>query len=140
MEPQKIEELLQKLVDTVVRLEEHVDTWIRGEALPNKIRVVRARAKYIPDVQALYNEYPRKLGKQRGFTKLLKDIKSEDEFYACGQAILNLKRIVEREHRADEHIPYFSTFANHWRDYIPEETFVKEHKTIELPSSEMMLL
>jgi len=138
--PTDIVTLLQRLVEVVDRIENHVDIFIRGERLPPRIQVMRARQKYIPDVDKLYYEYPRKLGKKRGFKTLLRDIKNEQDYYACGQAILNLKRICEKEHRAPEHIPYFSTFATNWRDYIPEEDFVKRHETMVLPKAEVDLL
>jgi len=133
-------DIFRKILESLWRIEDGVDRFVRGEEQRPKLRIVHQREKYIPDVAALYHEYPRKLGKGRGMKTLLKQLKNEDDFLACGQAILNLKKICEREHRAEEHIPYFSTFANNWRDYVPPETFRKETRTTEIINAETLLL
>jgi hypothetical protein len=67
------------------------------------------------DLDPIYQQYPRKEGKTRGYAVLLKDCKrSELEFLAI--AVNNYAEAASNTE--PKYIKHFSTFAKEWRDWI----------------------
>lgn len=74
------------------------------------------------ELERLYGNYPRKMGKTKGLEKLRKLIKSESDLAEFEQALNRFVKLVEQEKREAQFIPHFSTFVNSlWRDYLDED-------------------
>jgi len=70
--------------------------------------------------EALYNKYPRKLGKKKGLEICRKKIKSKEQYENLSKAIDNYSKINYAQN--EKYIKHFSTFMNSWEDYITTET------------------
>ena len=73
------------------------------------------------DFDSVYKNYPRKLGKAAGMKKLKREIKNKEDFENLKIAVDNFCQLMKNERRAADKIPYFSTFANSWQDYLQFE-------------------
>jgi hypothetical protein len=81
----------------------------------------KARARSF-DFQAIYAKYPRKMGKQKGFEKLKRDVKTEAAFQALEQAVSRFVAHHAKARTEGEFIPHFSTWVSSWRDWCDPET------------------
>jgi len=71
------------------------------------------------DLDAIYNKYPKKLGKARGMKKLKSIIKSQKTYDDMLIAVENYALTVRDS--KPEYIKLFSTFVNgDWQDYVPD--------------------
>jgi hypothetical protein len=70
------------------------------------------------DFEELYFEYPRKIGKTRGFAKCKKTVRSELDYQLLKKAILNYKNYVGANRIGQEYVKHFSTFMGEWRDWV----------------------
>jgi len=70
-------------------------------------------------IQGIYNIYPRKRGKTRGFRKLAK--LSESDLPKLEQALSNFLMAMGKEKRSMDKVMYFSTWVNQWEDWIMVE-------------------
>jgi hypothetical protein len=73
------------------------------------------------DFEGLYLKYPRKEGKSEGLRKLAREIQTRDDFEALGQAIVRYRDHVVKAGTEPKFIKHFSTFVNHWRDWLDPE-------------------
>lgn len=69
----------------------------------------------------IYKEYPRKLGKHQGIKKLAKEVKTDLDFQALTAAVHNFAKYHRAKGTEEKFIPYFSTFASNWRDWVALE-------------------
>lgn len=71
------------------------------------------------DLDAIYSEYPRKVGRGPGIKALKKQIKTAADFSKAMQGVIAFAVAMKSEGRPVDKIPYFSTWANQeqWRDY-----------------------
>lgn len=72
------------------------------------------------DLEALYQKFPKKMGKAEGLKKLKKEVKSQDDFDAVLRAIDKFK--AHHKQTDPQFIPYFSTFVSTWRDWLDPRT------------------
>jgi hypothetical protein len=83
-------------------------------------RTPKARSDF--DFRAVYQAYPRKLGKAKGLAKAAKDVKTDADYQALVGAV---GRFVEHHRSAgteEKFIPHFSTFMSEWRDWTEPDT------------------
>lgn len=74
------------------------------------------------DFETLYQKYPRKIGKSKGLDICRKQIKTLGEYEELSQAIDRYKSYIAEHGTDPKYIKYFSTFMNHWRDWIDFES------------------
>jgi hypothetical protein len=67
--------------------------------------------------EALYQKYPRKVGKTKGMAICHKSIKSQEDFTLLDRAIDAYRNEIAREKTEPKFVKHFSTFMNCWRDY-----------------------
>lgn len=76
------------------------------------------------DFESLYQQYPRKIGKQSGMRRLNSRIKSESQFLAFKKALTNYLAHLEINAAEKRFVKHWSTFVNQyedWIDYEPED-------------------
>jgi hypothetical protein len=71
------------------------------------------------DFDSLYERYPRRIGRKTGIEKLKKTVTSSEKYNLFVQALDNYISMCEG--KEDRFILHFSTFANRWADYLPED-------------------
>ncbi|MFM6994566.1 MAG: hypothetical protein ACKOWO_05585 [Sediminibacterium sp.] len=77
------------------------------------------------DIESVYQQFPRKLGKAGGIKKLSKEIKTQEQFENLKKAVANYSSSVSAKKTSIEYVKYFSTFASEWEAWvdIPQEEF-----------------
>lgn len=70
------------------------------------------------DFEILYQKYPRRLGKQKGFEKCKAQIKTEDDFNSLSTAIDRYKNYLRVQGTEPQFIKHFDTFMTTWRDWL----------------------
>lgn len=80
--------------------------------------------------EQLYEIYPRKLGKKKGFQKLKTVIKDQNDFDRVRVAIENYCKFCQRHKTEPQYIKHFSTFMGTWEDWL--EVKVEEPKKRQL--------
>lgn len=70
------------------------------------------------DLERLYAKYPRKLGKQKGLTKLKTQIKTQADFENLEAAIERYGAFCSRSKTEPQFIKHFSSFVSEWRDWL----------------------
>ena len=78
------------------------------------------------DFEALYQTYPKKIGKAKAFGVLKNTIKTKEDYDALALAITNYSSLVQKEKVESRFIKHFSTFVGSasvqsWRDYVSIE-------------------
>ncbi len=74
------------------------------------------------DFEILYQRYPRKMGKQEGIKKAVRDVKTQEEFEKLSMAIDRFKSFHSNKGTEERFIPYFSSFMSSWREWCSPET------------------
>lgn len=74
------------------------------------------------DFQAIYDKYPRKEGKAKGFAVCKVQIRSQEELAALSLAVDRYVAKITREATEPKYIKHFSTFMNSWRDWLEPDT------------------
>jgi len=72
--------------------------------------------------EALYQKYPKKIGKSAGLKTCHRKIKTQNEYENLSTAIDNFNRVIEIENTEKKYIKQFSTFMNCWEDYLEIDT------------------
>lgn len=72
------------------------------------------------DLEALYKNYPRKLGKTPGMKRLKRDVKSQKDYESLERAIYHYTESVKGKDL--QFVLYFSTFTSQWKDWIEPPT------------------
>lgn len=82
------------------------------------------------DLEALYQLYPKRpkgnMGKASGMDSLARKIKSPEKYERLKLAVQNIKRMVDSGEVDKNYIPMWSTFANRFEDYLPENSIKPE--------------
>jgi hypothetical protein len=75
------------------------------------------------NIDLIYDEYPRKIGKKNGMKKLHEIIKTQESYDKIMQGIKNYKQHCSQESIETKYIKQFSTFVNgeHWEDEYASE-------------------
>lgn len=92
------------------------------------------------DFNALYNYYPRKQGKSRGFQKCRVEIKTPSDYELLKIAIARYKDHVEKASMDPKFVKHFSTFMSEWRDWLDEKNGSCEIKTAQQKWQEDFIL
>ena len=71
------------------------------------------------DFDALYLKFPRKIGKKSGIERLRKTINTIEKYNLLNQALDNYISMCDG--KEEKYILHFSTFANKWADYLPND-------------------
>jgi hypothetical protein len=88
------------------------------------------------DLDAVYEAYPRKKGKTPGMKIAQREIRTRADYAAFDAAVKSYA--AEVTGRKPDHVLYFSTFMNQWRDYIPKgETSTQGAPAAETPLDRM---
>jgi hypothetical protein len=69
-------------------------------------------------LEAVYQRYPRKLGKQEGMKKARREIQSPDDLAGLNRALARFNAHHAAKQTATDYIPYFSTFMSSWKDWL----------------------
>lgn len=73
------------------------------------------------DFDALYQKYPKKLGKKRGLDICSRQIKNRDDYELLKIAIENYKKHCEANETEFRFIKQFDTFMGSWRDWLDSD-------------------
>lgn len=76
------------------------------------------------DLDAIYNAYPRKIGKKLGIARLKAKIKTPEKMQLCLEAVHKYRNYCEENRIEEKFIKHFSTWVNSWEDWIPSDTEV----------------
>lgn len=76
------------------------------------------KERFVPNLEEIYSKYPRKIGKARGLKKLNSEIKNKEIEDQVFQALDKFIQHHQNAGTGQSFIPYFSTWANNWRDYL----------------------
>ena len=89
------------------------------------------------DIDSIYSEYPKKVGKAAGMKKLQSVIKSQAIYEKVMQGVINYKNFCLEENTEQKYIKQFSTFVNgsHWEDEYISQSNISDIKTKELQDS-----
>lgn len=115
---QKLESLgiVRRLVTESSRIRTDVCTTIRNDTndtIHNETQHDRSA-----DIEKIYSEiYPLKKGKQKGVTKLAKELKTDKDIENFKIAVLKYKSSI----KDPNYIKHFSTFANEWTDWLDKD-------------------
>jgi hypothetical protein len=111
---------------TVPSLTDHTPAQIASPAAPLVLVPTGKDADF--DLDAVYDEYPRKIGRTAGIKALKKQIKTAADYAKVMQGVVAFAVAMKSEGRPVLKIPYFSSWVNQeqWRDYaeLPIEAFV----------------
>lgn len=73
------------------------------------------------DFEAIYEIYPRKIGKATGINWLKKHVKTPARFLEVLEACQNYRDFTHREVREEKFILHFSTWVKRWEDWRTQE-------------------
>lgn len=91
-------------------------TW---SALPAPVPV--ADKVSLLDLESVYTEYPKKVGKKAGLKIAVRVIKTLDDMHKLRLAIHAYKQYLEKERTEAKFIKHFSTFMNSWTDWLDRD-------------------
>lgn len=88
------------------------------------------------DFEALYQKYPRKIGKKKGIEFLNRYVKNTEQYENISKAIENYAAHCKIQKTESQFIKHFSTFLNCWEDWqsMPEEKHVTRRTELGLGS------
>lgn len=92
------------------------------EALINKVEKPKKEIGEEFNFEAVYKMYPRKVGKASGIKRLKLKVKSKYKYDFLLACTSNYIQHIKRERIEPKFIMHFSTFANCFEDWSPEET------------------
>lgn len=73
------------------------------------------------DFTPIYQKYPRKVGKTLGLKICKRSIKTQEDYDLLMKAVTRYHDECVREAKKPEYIRHFSSFMNHWRDYLDHD-------------------
>lgn len=98
--------------------------------MDTKLLDTEERKKY---ANLLYVAYPRKAGKADGLKKLLKMLKTFEDYATMANAVGNYDSIVKGQRREEKFILLFSTFVNgRWEDYTDENLGIERFNVADI--------
>lgn len=83
--------------------------------------LVRARAS-VSDLEAVYQKYPRKMGKAPGMKRLKTQIATQEDLAELNRAMDAFVAFHRQKGTEAQFIPHFSTWTTSWRDWLDPET------------------
>ena len=90
----------------------------KQRATTKELKELKEDNTYIAQIEKLYlTHYPRKIGKSKGMKKLIKEIKTEKDFYLLEKAVKNYAKHCEVQNTEIKYIKHFSTFVSEWKDW-----------------------
>lgn len=111
-----------QILERLERIESYLKTIADHIAVKEeKKRSVIRNKSYKANIDEIYKNYPRKVGKTQGYKKLEADLKDENTFKLCVLALEMFNQSIAANKTEEKFIPHFSTWANRWRDYLPDE-------------------
>ena len=92
------------------------------EKLTNeKSQTVRVNPHCQFDFNAIYQKYPRKIGKQKGLAKCRTQIKTKELFTLLERAVNKFSEYHANRQTEAQFIPYFSSFMTTWEDWLDDD-------------------
>ncbi len=82
-------------------------------------------------LEAIYQRYPRKLGKSAGMKRLRQTVKTPAQLDSLSLALDNFLWHHKTERTKIGFYPYFSTFTSSWQDWIKIETTTLNENTLD---------
>lgn len=98
---------VMKLCDALIEMAQDIKA---------QVSLMGSEPKPAFDIEAAYALYPRKIGKTPGIRRLKKEIKTKADYDDLMAAVARFVEFIKG--RDPQYIPYFSTWANQWRDWI----------------------
>jgi hypothetical protein len=88
--------------------------------ITNVLDVAQTQTVMNFDFELIYNEYPRKEGKQEGFESCRARIRTRSDYDKLLMAVKNYRLRCDRHKVEKKYIRYFSNFitSGHWKDWI----------------------
>jgi hypothetical protein len=80
------------------------------------------RKEHQERLAAIYEKYPRKMGKSAGWKTAIAQCKTMGDLDQLELAISHYCAYVKREGTERQYILYFSTFMHQWRDWLDSDT------------------
>ncbi len=129
-----INEKIQALIDSLMELRTYLITdWpkvpIYTEApsdpeleLLKNPHIIWTKAKPTFDFEAIYRQYPRKLGKANGIKRLKAQIKTQEQYEDLKRSLANFNKYHRINATEPAFIPYFSTYVTIWTDWLAADT------------------
>jgi hypothetical protein len=78
------------------------------------------------DFEAVYAEYPRKLGRKKGLQRCKSQITSREKYDALVRAVRNYRAI--KAGSDEQYVMHFSTFMGCWEDYVEAKPGAVKHE------------
>lgn len=72
------------------------------------------------ELELVYKTYPKKMGKSQGMKHAKKSIRSENDVVLLKLAVFRYKEYIVKHQKKPEYIMYWSTFMNHWQDWLDD--------------------
>jgi len=82
------------------------------------------------DIDALYNNYPRKMGKKKGMERLKKIITTQQKYDDFLKAVKNYNIHCTDEETEQKYIKLFSTFTGEYEDWIESKSILDESERL----------
>ena len=120
----KIKQLIEFLqVKPIIKVHDRARTPIVADTTPTYERTNDTNERKISliadfDFEAVYKNYPRKVGKEKGIKSLKASIKTTEDFDALSKAILNYAKECELNATEPRFVKHFSSFVSVWRDFV----------------------
>lgn len=95
-----------------------IDKEIEIESISLKSSLSEPEFRASENFDAIYQRYPRKVGKSSGLKKFISQIKTKKDFDKISIALENFLNHHKRIGTAAQFIPHFSTFMNNWQDCL----------------------
>ena len=70
------------------------------------------------DFRAIYEKYPRKLGKQKGLQKLKRIVRTENDYKRLEDALKLYLQYIKDNDVETKFIRHFDTWVNSWEDWL----------------------
>ena len=83
------------------------------------------------DFEAIYLDYPRKVGREKGIQKCLREIETFEKLEEFKIAVHNYSKSIKIKQTKHDYIKHFSTFVNSWKDWVnpdPKELSVSTNQ------------
>lgn len=94
-----------------------------GRALSKEGKKVRRKEIYTPEFEAIWLEYPRRVGKEDAFKSFSKKVEPQD-FELAMKSVKNYKAYHQKKKTEEQYIAHMSTYFNKgtWKDYIDPQS------------------
>ena len=88
------------------------------------------------DFLKIYKEFPKKMGKQKGLAKLMRTVKTQQDFDNCLTAVINYKKYTKD--KEPQYVKLFSTFAGEWEEWVnPDKSIFDNQRVVKIDFEEI---